>query len=111
MPYNHLIHNRQSIRLQGYDNASEGAYFLTICTYQNHQIFGKIKNDIMHLNKSGQLVRDEWGKSAIIRAEIELGEYVIMPNHMHAIVFINKTNCTGGLPSCNGGPAERPYRS
>lgn len=99
MPYNPLIHNRNSIRLQGYDYASEGAYFLTICTYQNHQLFGKIENDIMLLKKFGQLVRDEWEKSTIIRAEIELGEYVIMPNHMHAIVFINKTNCTGVRPN------------
>jgi REP element-mobilizing transposase RayT len=88
MPYNRLIHNRHSIRLQGYDYSSEGVYFLTICTYQHQQLFGKIEYGIMYLNQYGQIVRDEWEKSAIIRAEIELGEYVIMPNHMHAIVFI-----------------------
>lgn len=69
MPYNPLIHNRHTIRLQGYDYASEGAYFLTICTYQHRQLFGKIENDIMHLNKFGQLVQIEWEKSAIIRAK------------------------------------------
>ncbi len=88
MPYNPKIHNRHSIRLQNYDYSSEGAYFLTICTYQRRQIFGKIENGIMHLNQFGQIVRDEWEKSAIIRSEIKLGEYIIMPNHMHAIVFI-----------------------
>jgi REP element-mobilizing transposase RayT len=88
MPYNPLLHNRHSIRLQGYDYSSEGVYFLTICTYQHQQLFGKIEYGIMYLNQYGQIVRDEWEKSAIIRVEIELGEYVIMPNHMHAIVFI-----------------------
>ena len=88
MPYNPLIHNRNSIRLQGYDYSSEGAYFLTICTYQRQHLFGKIEEGIMYLNQYGQIVRDEWEKSASIRSEIELGNYVIMPNHMHAIVFI-----------------------
>jgi REP element-mobilizing transposase RayT len=88
MPYNPLFHNRHSIRLQGYDYSSEGAYFLTICTYQHQHMFGNIDEGVMYLNQYGQIVHDEWEKSAIIRAEIELGEYVIMPNHMHAIVFI-----------------------
>ena len=88
MPYNPLLHNRHSIRLQGYDYSSEVVYFLTICAYQHQQLFGKIENEILFTNQFGQIVRDEWEKSGIIRAEIKLGEYVIMPNHMHAIVFI-----------------------
>jgi len=99
MPYNPLIHNRHSIRLHGYDYSSEGAYFLTICTYQRQQLFGKIKNGISYLNQYGQIVRDEWEKSSIIRAEIELGEYVIMPNHMHVIVFIVNSPRRGVRPN------------
>lgn len=90
MPYNPLIHNRNSIRLQGFDYSSEGAYFLTICTHQKQMLFGKIIYGQMNLNQFGLIVRDEWEKSAIIRAEIEMGEYVIMPNHMHAIVIIRR---------------------
>ena len=88
MPYNSLIHNRNSIRLQGYDYSSEGAYFLTICTYQHRQMFGKIENGIMYLSQFGRIVQTEWEKSASIRSEIELVAYVIMPNHIHAIVII-----------------------
>jgi REP element-mobilizing transposase RayT len=42
----------------------------------------------MRLNALGQIVREEWEKTAAIRAEIELGPYVIMPNHFHGIVMI-----------------------
>jgi putative transposase len=90
MTYNPLIHNRHSIRLQGFDYSSEGTYFLTICKYQRQMLFGNIMDGQMNLNQLGIIVRDEWEKSAIIRAEIELGEFVIMPNHMHAIVIIRR---------------------
>jgi REP element-mobilizing transposase RayT len=51
-------------------------------------LFGSIANGQMNLSQYGEIVRGEWEKSTQIRAEIELGDYVIMPNHFHAIVFI-----------------------
>ena len=90
MSYNPLIHNRNSIRLQGFDYSSEGAYFLTICTHHRQLLFGNIIDGQMNLNQFGKIVRDEWGKSAVIRKEIEVGAYVSMPNHMHAMVIIRR---------------------
>ena len=46
----------------------------------------------MLLNQIGKIVREEWLKSAQIRAEIELDEYVIMPNHLHGIVVIQNND-------------------
>ena len=92
MAFNPLTHNRNSIRLQGYDYSSEGAYFLTICTYHRQQLFGNIIEGQMKLNRFGLIAENEWEKSATLRSEIELGEYVIMPNHMHAIVYIIDTH-------------------
>ncbi len=89
MHYNPEIHHRRSIRLKGYDYSREGAYFLTLCTYQNECLFGEIVNGEMHINEYGQIVTEEWMQSSIIRKEIELDESIIMPNHFHAIVFIN----------------------
>ena len=43
----------------------------------------------MYLNTLGNIVNDEWIKTTRIRNEITLDEYQIMPNHMHAIIFIN----------------------
>ncbi len=110
MSYNHLIHNRKSIRLQGYDYSSIGAYFLTTCSYQHHQLFGIIENNFMVLNQFGEIVREEWEKSAIIRDEIELGPFVIMPNHMHAIVIIHGAGVWPNAPTSNTNQIEHDKR-
>ncbi|MDV6343512.1 hypothetical protein [Nitrosomonas sp. Is37] len=47
-------HHRRSIRLQGYDYAQAGAYFMTICTQQRACLFGKIVNGEMQLNGAGR---------------------------------------------------------
>jgi len=83
-------HHRRSIRLPGYDYADAGAYFITICTHGRACLFGQVVDGEMRLNALGEIVREEWEKSATIRAEIEIGEYVIMPNHFHAIVMIGR---------------------
>ncbi len=90
--YNPDIHHRRSIRLKGYDYSQEGLYFITICV-QNHEcLFGEIINGEMQLNEMGKIVKEEWEKSAKIRSEIETHEYIVMPNHFHAIVEIITTN-------------------
>jgi putative transposase len=88
MKYNPEIHHRASIRLQGYDYSSVGAYFVTICTFQRECLFGEIIDGRMMLNEYGKIVNNEWIKSSDIRQEIELDELIVMPNHFHAIIFI-----------------------
>ena len=85
----YFMYNRRSIRLKGYDYSSDGYYFITICTYQKQQIFGTIKNGIMHLNDYGKIAHNEWIESDQIRHELKLDEFIIMPDHMHGIVIIN----------------------
>jgi len=79
----------KSRRLKGYDYSHPGAYFITICTEDNKCIFGEVIKGVMLLNELGEIVREEWLKSAVIRKEIEFDEWIIMPNHVHGIVFIN----------------------
>jgi putative transposase len=81
-------HHRRSIRLPDYNYAQSGAYFVTICTYQKQCWFGDIKQGKMQINQIGQIVMQEWLKSSEIRQEIELDEWVLMPNHLHGIVWI-----------------------
>ncbi len=88
MKYDPNKHHRRSIRLKGYDYSSAGAYFITICAYQRACLFGEIVDGMMQLNEFGQIVADEWLKSSEIRREIALDEWVVMPNHIHGIVFI-----------------------
>ena len=89
MKYNPQHHHRRSIRLPNYDYSRSGIYFITICTHQKQCLFGDINNGRMSLNQIGKIVVEEWLKSAQIRKEIELDEYVIMPNHLHGIVLIH----------------------
>jgi REP element-mobilizing transposase RayT len=79
---------RRSIRLMDYDYTQDGAYFLTVCAYKRECMLGAIVGDEMVMNEFGNIVRDEWLKTATIRAEVELDEYVVMPNHFHAVLFI-----------------------
>jgi REP element-mobilizing transposase RayT len=81
-------HHRRSIRLPNYNYGQAGAYFVTICTYKKQCWFGDIKRGEIQLNQIGQIVVQEWLKSSAIRQEIELDEWVLMPNHLHGIVWI-----------------------
>jgi REP element-mobilizing transposase RayT len=81
---------RHSIRLPGYDYARPGAYFVTTCTHGGESVFGEIVEGEVLLNEAGRIVQEEWARSASIRREIALDEFVIMPNHVHGIVFIKQ---------------------
>ncbi|MBN1535924.1 MAG: hypothetical protein JW908_04270 [Anaerolineales bacterium] len=80
--------NRRSIRLKGYDYTHTGAYFITICACQREWLFGEIVNGEMQLNTMGQIVENEWAKTQQLRPDVELGPFVIMPNHFHGIIWI-----------------------
>ncbi|MBR9831306.1 hypothetical protein GYB57_04085 [bacterium] len=103
--YNPDKHNRRSIRLKGYDYSSAGLYFITICCQNRISRFGHIENGTMILNEFGRVANDEWLNTPNIRKNIQLGEFIIMPNHMHGIIRIlhaaefNLPNSTGELHS------------
>jgi putative transposase len=82
------IQRRRTIRLLGYDYSRAGAYFVTVCTHGRACLFGEITDNEMRLNDAGLVVADEWLKSAAIRNEILVDEWVVMPNHFHGIVII-----------------------
>jgi REP element-mobilizing transposase RayT len=97
--YHPDIHHRRSIRLRNYDYSQKGLYFITICV-QNHEcFFGNIVNGEMILNEMGKIAYNEWIKTPEIRPEIELGEFVVMPNHFHAIVNITRRRGVSHTPS------------
>ena len=89
MHYNPKIHNRKSVRFNGYDYSQKGAYFITICCKDRECLFGEIKNREMILNANGIIAYNEWLQTSKIRPNVELDVFVIMPNHIHGIVIIN----------------------
>ncbi|NJM77407.1 MAG: hypothetical protein HC852_18505, partial [Acaryochloridaceae cyanobacterium RU_4_10] len=90
MKYDSSKHHRRTIRLKDHDYSADGMYFVTICAYQRNCLFGEIVDGVMNKNEYGQIVVEEWLKSADIRQEIGFGEWVIMPNHIHGIVIIDQ---------------------
>ena len=90
MKYNRQIHHRRSIRLKEYDYGQPGAYFITICTHNKQCWFGEIHNSRMSLNQFGKIVTQEWLRTAEIRPEVVLDEWIIMPNHLHGIIAISR---------------------
>ncbi|SNB74035.1 transposase [Thermoflexus hugenholtzii] len=94
MPYDPQRHHRRSIRLPGYDYTQPGAYFITIVTYNRMPLFGEIVDGEMRLNECGEIVRAEWLQTAIVRPYVVLhpDEFVVMPNHVHGIIWIIDTN-------------------
>ena len=88
MSYDPQRHHRRSIRLKGYDYSQEGLYFITLCCQNRACLFGEIKDGEMILSDAGKIVGEEWMKTPEIRKNTELGEFVVMPNHFHAILEI-----------------------
>lgn len=86
--YNPNIHNRQSIRLKGYDYTKTGLYFITICCQNRAHLFGDILNQQMFLNDAGKMIENEWLSLANNFKNIKLHEFIVMPNHFHSILEI-----------------------
>ena len=89
MAFNHEKHHRRSIRWQEHDYL-DGIYFVTICTYEKQHVFGSVWNGKMRLNKWGRVARDCWIDIPNHYAHATIDSYVIMPNHMHGIVWIGQ---------------------
>ena len=80
-----------SARLENWDYGANGAYFITICTDKMQHYFGEVYKCEMQLNELGKLARDLWQEITNQFPYVELGNFVVMPNHMHGILIINKS--------------------
>lgn len=108
MNYNKYKHHRRSIRLKGYDYAQAGAYFVTICTQNRECLFGDVVDGEMRSNDAGCMIQKWWHESAEKFKNIELDEFVIMPNHFHGIIMIvGAALC--GRPEINAQPPTTGY--
>ncbi|WP_319480064.1 transposase [uncultured Draconibacterium sp.] len=96
-----------SARLQNWDYGRHAAYFVTICTQGREHYFGHVVDGEMHLSAIGEIAQTEWLKTFDLRPDMNLtmGEYIIMPNHFHAIIIIgeNRYNTDGGNENGDGG--------
>jgi len=98
---------RKSIRLAGYDYRTPGAYFITVCSHKREYLFGEVLNGVMNINEYGQIVQSTWDDLIHHNFGIELGEFVVMPNHIHGVIIINDVVGAGSEPAPTD-PAPTP---
>lgn len=94
MPNTEVLPKRKSIRLNGYDYSSCGAYFITLCTKDKKKLFWNsvgancVRPNEAQLSEIGKLVDFEINKISSIYNAVLIDKYVVMPNHIHMIVMI-----------------------
>jgi putative transposase len=108
------VHDRRSLRLNGYDYAQASAYFVTICTQNRVCLLGDLVDGEMRLNDAGSEVQVVWNELPRRFAHLELDAFMVMPNHVHGIIMIH-----GRGESCirpddcqqpdSGDHKDRPY--
>jgi putative transposase len=110
MNYDPERHHRRSIRLLGWDYASAGAYFVTICTRERLCLFGEVVDGRMQMNEYGQIAWVCWEEIPLHFPQAELDAFVVMPNHVHGIIILaTPVGARHAVPLQNGisGKPER----
>lgn len=79
---------RKRLRLPEYDYSTAGDYFVTICTHEHRLVFGSIQDGIVNLNDAGRIVEKHWNELPHHYASVVLDSFVVMPNHVHGILFL-----------------------
>ena len=78
-----------STRLQNWDYRWNGYYFVTICTENKEEYFGEIKDGKMHLSPIGIIADVLWHEIKNHAKNVELDEFIVMPNHIHGILILD----------------------
>jgi REP element-mobilizing transposase RayT len=80
---------RKLTRLKGYDYSQSGYYFVTICTKDREEWFGRIE-DGMYLSTSGEIAGNSWAEIPLHFQQIQIDQFSVMPNHVHGILIIEE---------------------
>jgi REP element-mobilizing transposase RayT len=96
----------ESARLKNWDYSSNGYYYITICTYNREWLFGNIVDGKMQLSTIGEIVLQGWNDSFVMRKELFCDKFIVMPNHIHGIVIIRKTDNTHNAETHRRGNVE-----
>ncbi|MEN9416075.1 MAG: hypothetical protein RLZ62_2379 [Bacteroidota bacterium] len=94
-----------SARAQWWDYGNNAAYFITICTKNRCHFFGKITDERLLAYPAGDIAANIWYEIPSVFPYAQLGAFVVMPNHIHGIVIIEKTVSGVAVPLH---PATKP---
>ncbi len=84
--------NRKTMRLKNYNYSQMGCYFVTICTKDRIECFGKICDEKIELNSFGRIAQKVWQAIPEHFENVLPDEFIIMPNHVHGILTIEVGN-------------------
>ncbi|HQT91530.1 MAG TPA: hypothetical protein PL001_05835, partial [Candidatus Kryptobacter bacterium] len=107
MAYDPHKHHRRSVRLKNYDYSQPGAYFITICVEDRRCLFGEIIDAEMKVNPLGEIVEQSWNNIPNKYQNVEMDEFVVMPNHFHGIIIINE-NPNPNVGAMSHRPVSQP---
>ncbi len=97
-----LLHNRKRLRLLGFNYSSQRYYFFTIVVKNHYPSLGIIKDKCVHLSANGIIAREQWHWLGSRYPYIELTSFVIMPDHVHGIIYINSVYYNKNCEVVNG---------
>lgn len=90
-------YRNESSRASWWDYSQNAAYFITICTHHREFFFGEIQNGTMNLSQTGTLAQQFWLEIPNHFPDIQLDAFVVMPNHTHGILIIDKQDGGDGI--------------
>ena len=96
------LKHRKLNRLPGYNYSRNGWYFVTICTKDRREWFGKIQDQKMMLNKIGNIVEKCFLEIPEHFPNARLDKYIVMPNHIHGIIVIENNVGNNGIVGNDG---------
>ena len=100
---------RKSPRLPGYDYGTTGTYFITICVEGRQNLLGHIAEEVLVPTIAGLMVESWWGNITRRYPNIELGPYVIMPNHLHGILVVESAATASSVGEARCGLHSQGY--
>src|SRR5688572_14668787 len=96
---------RRPLRMPAFDYASTGAYFVTICVRERACLLGDIVDNLVRLNDVGELVMTIWHDLPTRFPSVDLDAFVVMPNHVHGILWLTDDSVGVGLaPPASAAP-------
>jgi REP element-mobilizing transposase RayT len=84
------LYSNHSSRLQTWDYSKAGYYFVTMSIRGRKRCFGEIRGGVMHKTPLGEFAEKSWRQTPELRPSMNiwLGEFVVMPDHFHAVLRI-----------------------
>lgn len=96
----------ESARRVGWDYGSRGWYFITICTKDKKCTLGTVSDHKIVLSKAGRIADDQMQQIANHSSNVTIDRFVIMPNHVHAIIVIEGANVYSPRPGDGASPVS-----